>query len=101
MRVGRFLKYALACFLLFLGYAAFEENTAARASAEFCAAIAVGMPIEALQRRLAADTAHDHAVDFPDGILIIFTGVPPFSRHICRVEMAAAHVTAKHLEYLD
>ena len=98
------LKYLFAILLLLvclMAYFAVRERGAEQAAAAFCAEVKTGMAAAEIQRRLAANRAHDHVIDAPNGKLVIFTGVPPFSRHICRIDMAAGRVTGKHLEYLD
>lgn len=95
------LLVGVAAAALALAYAFVREARAEAAARAFCTGLMQGMPLAEVERRLAVDTAHDRVIDAPDGKLVIFTGLPPFSRYICHVEAAAGRVTAAHLGYLD
>lgn len=100
----RFIKgaaYVVAVLGALAVWATFAERRAAEDARALCGAIQVGMPAREA-RRLVEQIGGDAArrIDTPEGVLVVFTGAFPFSRHTCQVEMAE-RVSATRLGYVD
>jgi hypothetical protein len=102
-------KIVLGLFIVFLaysGYGYYAEPRAHRSAQEFCREVRLGdQPSEVLVKAQRAG-ASEHFLKWlkygPDEqvLYVTFIGLPPFSRHMCKVVAGKTVKTAAYL-YLD
>ncbi|MEB0112776.1 hypothetical protein QN397_15565 [Variovorax sp. RTB1] len=94
-----FMKIALGMVVIFgayVGYGMYREPIAEADAKRFCASIKVGDPSEGLPEKALAAGAETAFAKWADSLdkrvtskerhlSAIFTGAPPFSRHICEI----------------
>ena len=107
--VRTFIQLVSAAVLLVvavLAYCSFAERSAEGKAREFCGALRVGMPVEALYAQAIAAGASERQtkwVKVPyDGAWmgVTFTGALPLSRHVCSVQGSPTLLRAYYV-YLD
>ena len=77
-----------------------EDGAESRAS-QFCDSIAVGSPYAEGEKR-AKESGEDRLrIISQNSFTVGFTGIPPFSRHLCEVTRDGEIVSEKHYIYLD
>ena len=97
------LGVLLLIFAVYLGYGLWREPRAKAAAEAFCAATAIGESTDALQKR--AQAAEPFML-LPKGkvqneLMVMFMGMPPYSRHLCKVSLRDGKVVQKDYQYLD
>jgi hypothetical protein len=103
------LKFALglaAFFLLYLAYGMYQEPRAETKAKAFCASVKVGDATDPLVERALAEGSEPAFTKWrqvaPDErqLMVIFVGLPPFSRHICDIRAASRvlHAQYRHLD---
>lgn len=86
---------------LFLAWLVYLERTAESGAREFCAGIEAGSPLDAVARR-AAEVGDERLRRLEaDRVVVGFTGIPPFSRHLCEVTGADGTVAGSRYLHLD
>jgi hypothetical protein len=88
------------------GYAAYAEKKAYRQASTFCSTVHAGSAVEGLLERAIAAGASEQQSRWmewqgSDTLLATYTGVPPFSRHICSVTAQGGRVVEAKLAYID
>lgn len=77
-----------------------EDNAESRAI-EFCESVALGSLFSEIAE-LASSAGEDRLrIIWQDLIVVGFTGIPPFSRHLCEINLGEDRVQAKQYVYLD
>lgn len=105
--VAKTLAGVVLVTVVFVGYVRWVEGKAQAAAESFCASATVGSDASALPERAIAAGAERRYARWARGdggkaqMLAVFTGVPPFSRHLCTVETESGRVVATHLGHLD
>ena len=78
-----------------------SERHAERAAREFCSRIQIGGEFGAAQR-LAESAGEDRLRSIrAERITVGFTGLPPWSRHLCDIEREGDRVLSASYRYLD
>ena len=96
---------------IYLGYSAYREPIAKADAQRFCASIKVGEPADGIVKRaLEAGSekpftkwhslSDKYQTTNERQLLVIFTGAPPFSRHICDIHATDVVLSAKY-NYMD
>lgn len=101
MRFIKGLAYAVGLLGVLALWVTFAERIAATRAGDLCGSLKVGMPAHEARRlidRMGADAAR--RIDSPQGVLVVFAGAFPFSRHVCQVDMAE-RVVAIRLGHVD
>lgn len=95
--------------IVYMAYGMYQEPRAEAKARSFCASVKVGDSAEDLVPRALAEGSlatftkwTPLAVRSPDErqLLVIFVGLPPFSRHVCEIR-ATSHVLDAHYTHLD
>lgn len=74
------------------GWGIYREPIAKQEAIDFCATVKVGQSTDGIQERAIASGAMKsfakwtNGMDGTQSMLIIFVGLPPFSRHICEIK---------------
>jgi hypothetical protein len=112
MKALKIILGLVAAFFLWGAYIKFYKEPHAQAKAkDFCASMKVGDPVDGLVERALAEgsePAFTKWVSLSDKyrttderqLIVIFTGLPPFSRHICDIK-ATTRVIDAHYVYMD
>ena len=97
------MKWSLAALVVAaaLLWAWHVERVAEDEAMAFCDGIQVGSPLDDVAAR--AREAGDERLRRigPDSITVGFTGIPPFSRHLCAARAEKGMVVAARYVYLD
>lgn len=86
---------------VFLAWLVFLERTAESGAREFCAGVEAGGPLEAVARRAAGVGEERLRRVDADLVVVGFTGIPPFSRHLCEVTGKDGTVAGARYLHLD
>jgi hypothetical protein len=112
MKALKILLGLVAVTVLWGAYVKFYKEPHAEAKArEFCASVKEGDPADGLLERALAKGAEPAFAKWHSlsdkyrttderELLVIFTGLPPFSRHICDIK-ATTRVIEAHYVYMD
>lgn len=86
---------------VFLGWLTHLERSAESRARAFCGEIAVGSSLEAAAARAAG--VGDERLRRVEGsrVVVGFTGIPPFSRHLCEVTGTDGKVQVARYLHLD
>lgn len=95
------IRIAIAAILIIIAGIYYLEYRAESSAKAFCDATSVGTPIDKV-----AEAAKGKGTDMlrriqPESVTVGFTGLPPFSRHLCTVEAEGGKVTNARYLYLD
>lgn len=113
LNLAKVLGVLVAIYALLIAYVGLWKEPRARAAAkDFCASVKVGDSADGLEKRAldaGAASAFAKWVSLSDKyrttderqMLVIFTGLPPFSRHICALKANAHAIVDARYEYLD
>jgi len=88
------------------GWGIYREPIAKQEAIDFCATVKVGQSTDGIQERAIANGAMKSFAKWSTGtdgsqsMLVIFVGLPPFSRHICGIK-ANKEVISAHYRYID
>jgi hypothetical protein len=101
VRRGAAVGIGLLALALVVGGILLLESRAEKSARAFCAAALPGTPMAKV-----ADAARDAGTKMlrriePEAVAVGFTGVPPFSRHLCTVRGTAGVVSEAAYSYLD
>lgn len=99
-------KVALALVILasvLFAYMLYLENIASTQAKDFCSQIVIGSTVVGLVEKALVQGADEHIKLFKgqDELPIIFTGTPPFSRHICWVKVKDGRIISAKVVHLD
>lgn len=84
----------------------YREPIAKKEAMDFCATVKVGQSIDGIQERAIASGAVKPFARWSDekdgtqAMLVIYVGMPPFSRHICEIKASKVVVSAQYT-YMD
>ena len=84
----------------------YREPIAKKEALGFCATVKVGQSIEGIQERAIASGAVKPFAKWSDDkdgmqvMLVIYVGMPPFSRHICEIKASKVVLSARYT-YMD
>jgi hypothetical protein len=104
-RILKFLAVVVAGIVLsivgLVVYGLFADPSAEAKAREFCAAVEIGSPFAPVAE-LASGTGEPLLMLLrEDSVTLGFTGMPPFSRHLCRVEHEGGRITSAEYLHLD
>jgi hypothetical protein len=104
--LGKSVIALVLVFVAFAGYGFYAEHSAKKRAADMCGSISPGQDASGLLNRAVADGANEVqsrwiSVDGIDNLFITYIGLPPFSRHSCRVKATAGRVVSAELSHLD
>ena len=104
--LGKMLAALVLFSAIFAAYGFYRERSAKEKSAAICASIPPDSDPSSLRDAAIADGASDFQTRwFRSGgfdiLSITYVGVPPFSRHICRVKAEGRRVISVEQGYLD
>lgn len=102
--LGKTLAVLLLAFAAFVGYGAWAERSAESKVSALCASIGAGQDPAAVQDRAIADGADDarlESIEGQDTLVITYVGLPPFSRHLCLVQVQNGRVVSASRSHLD
>jgi len=77
-----------------------EDGAESRAK-QFCDSIIVGSLYVEAERRAKASGEDRLRIISENSLTVGFTGIPPFSRHLCEVSRQGDNVSEKQYYYLD
>ncbi len=113
LRLQSFLKFSaklllayLAMLLLFFAYGQYAEPRALLAAKSLCDGVKLGDSPESVVQKAKLAGASERYLSWVQSqsgertIWVTFVGLPPFSRHICKVVATQVVTSAKYL-YLD
>jgi hypothetical protein len=89
-----------------IAWGAYREPIAKKEAMDFCATVKVGQSIEGIQERAIASEAvrtfakWSGGKDATQAMLVIYVGMPPFSRHICEIKASKVVLSAQYT-YMD
>lgn len=88
----------LVCIFVWAGV---REDRAEENARKFCDSAIVGDSFTELQRR--AKSAGEDKLRFirEESVTIGFTGIPPFSRHVCEIRSKESVISEKQYFYID
>ena len=104
--IGMILGILVFVVLVQFGWGIYIEPIAKQEAVDFCATIKVGQSPDGIQERATASGAMktfakwSTAADGSQSMLVIFVGLPPYSRHICEIK-ANTVVTSAQYRYTD
>jgi hypothetical protein len=99
--VGVLVVLAGLLFIGYVGYGAWAESNAQMRAREFCEAISVGSPFADVVAS-ARTTGEPRLRRITDTeVSVGFTGLPPFSRHFCRVRRNGEAVESVDYLHMD
>lgn len=104
--IGMILAILVLVVLVQFGWGIYREPIAMQEAIAFCATIKVGQSTDGIQERAVASGAMkafakwSTEADGSQSMLVIFVGLPPFSRHICEIK-ANKVVTSAQYRYTD
>lgn len=104
-----FSKFVLALAVIFMAYAAYgiyADKSAASKVAEICSAVSSGDEKTGLREKAVSLGASERLTKWvksgeTESLFITFIGAPPFSRHVCHVEVRDGRVVSASLEHFD
>jgi hypothetical protein len=107
--LGRLGKFVLALAVIFMAYAAYgiyADKSAASKVAEICSAVSSGDEGIGLREKAVSLGASERLTKWvkageTESLFITFIGAPPFSRHVCYVEVKDGRVVSASLRYFD
>jgi len=106
-RFGKTLLGLVAALGLLLAYATYAEHQAEQRAQAFCHPLAPGMDSTRLAEQAILQGADQRQTRWfrqeqgDEQLYATFTGMPPFSRHICRISARQGRLTSAELIYLD
>lgn len=106
-RVGKVALWLIVALGLFLGYASYVERQAQHQAQTFCQALVAGMDSTHLAEQAidqGADRRQTRWFRHEQGheqLYATFTGMSPFSRHICQIKAKEGRILSIELLYLD
>ena len=77
-----------------------EEN-AESSAIKFCESVALGGLFSEITEKISSVGEDRLRIIQQDLIVVGFTGIPPFSRHLCEISLGGDGVRAKRYIYLD
>ena len=89
-----------------IAWGTYREPIAKKEAMDFCATVTIGQSIEGIQERAIASGATRPFAKWSgekDGtqmMLVIYVGMPPFSRHICEIKASKVVLSAQYT-YMD
>jgi hypothetical protein len=89
-----------------IGWGMYREPIAKKEALDFCATVRVGQSIDGIEERAIASGAvkpfakWQTVADGSIELLVIYVGMPPFSRHLCSIRATDAVVSATY-SHLD
>lgn len=104
--MGKVILALLFVFALYIAYGIYAEKSASRKAANICASVSPGDETSGLREKAISDGASEFQSRWfnnkgTDILFITYVGLPPFSRHICRIEAKEGRVISAKLTYLD
>ncbi|GAB3355812.1 MULTISPECIES: hypothetical protein [Giesbergeria] len=106
-RVGKTILVLLTTLVLLLAYATYAEHQAEQRAQAFCRPLTPGMDSTHLAEEAILQGAQPRQTRWfqreqGDALLYAtFTGMSPFSRHICRITARQGRLVTAELTYLD
>jgi hypothetical protein len=98
---GRLMLLAVIALVATIIYMPFKEQNAKSQALEFCDSIEVGRALASAEEAVKGvgedrlRLRHDHY------LTVGFTGIPPFSRHLCYIDHDGQRVTATRYVHMD
>lgn len=107
--LGLFGKFVFALAVIFMAYAAYgiyADKSAASKVAEICSAVSSGDERIGLREKAVSLGANERLTKWVESgetgsLFITFIGAPPFSRHVCYVEVKDGRVVSASLKHFD
>ena len=101
MMVLKGIVLLLVIFAIYVAYGMWAEPRA-KAAATFCEATQMGESAESVMARArAAEPGRLMTTGEPNKVTVMFTGLPPYSRHFCDVNLLGGKVIDKAYSHLD
>ena len=92
----------LVIFAIYVAYSLWAEPRAKAAAEAFCEATQLGESTESVMARArAAEPDRLMTAGEPNKVTVMFTGLPPYSRHFCDVDLYNGKVIDKAYSHLD
>ena len=92
----------LVIFAIYVAYGTWQEPRARAAAESFCEATQMGESAESVMARArAAEPDRLMTAGEPNKVTVMFTGLPPYSRHFCDVNLLGSKVIDKAYSHLD
>jgi len=92
----------LVIFAIYVAYSMWAEPRAKAAAEAFCEATQLGESTESVMARArAAEPDRLMTAGEPNKVTVMFTGIPPYSRHFCDVNLLGGKVIDKAYSHLD
>ena len=86
---------------VYAGYGLWAESRAEAEAREFCASFEIGSTFEDARARAQSVGEPRLKLESETSVTVGFTGLPPFSRHLCRVTRDGNRVAAAEYQHLD
>lgn len=106
-RLGKTALGLVAALVLLLAYGTYAERQAEQRAQAFCRPLALGMDSTGLAEEAIGQGAEQRQTRWfrqeqgDDQLYATFTGMSPFSRHICRITARQGRLVSAELTYLD
>ena len=92
----------LVIFAIYVAYSLWAEPRAKAAAEAFCEATQLGESTESVMARArAAEPDRLMSAGEPNKVTVMFTGLPPYSRYFCDVDLYNGKVIDKAYYHLD
>lgn len=102
MMVLKGIVLLLVIFAIYVAYGMWAEPRAKAAAESFCKATQMGESAESMMARArAAEPDRLMTAGEPNEVRVMFTGLPPYSRHFCDVNLLGGKVIDKAYSHLD
>ena len=92
----------LVALAIYVAYGTWQEPWARAAAGSFCEATHMGESTKSVMARArAAEPDRLMTTGEPNKVTVMFTGLPPYSRHFCDVNLLGGKVIDKAYSHLD
>jgi hypothetical protein len=104
--IGTLIGISMLAMAAYLAWGTYREPIAKKQALDFCEAVKVGQSIDGIQKLAIASGAvkpfakWSGEKDGAQTMLVIYVGMPPFSRHICEIKASPFVLSAKYT-YMD
>jgi hypothetical protein len=104
--IGTFFGICALTTAAYIAWGMYREPIAKQQAIDFCETVKVGQPIDGIQDLAIASGAVKPFAkwsgdkDGENSMLVIYVGMPPFSRHICEIKATNVVLSAKYT-YMD
>lgn len=91
----------VAIFVFLAGGIGYLESDAEASAKAFCTSAPVGTASEVVTQAAKEKGESRLRMIHKDSVTVGFTGLPPYSRHLCTIELKDGKVTRADYSYLD